>query len=370
MGVKLLFPLSKTLSRYVAKKFLLATLATFAVFSLLIFMIDFIELLRQAGKYGGVSMGSLLWITLLRLPAYTEFLLAFAVLTGGIGALLGLSRTSELAVMRAGGMSVWQFLRPSIFVATALGIFFVVAFNPLAATARAEAERLHAEAFGKEVNVLKGSGSGSWLRQNGRDGESIITAAHASNSGLRLTRVTVFEYGEKGEFVERVDAKTADLKEGYWVLNNAWVSGAGKRPEKYNAYYVSTYLSPERVRDALGTVISLSFWDLPALIEVAEKANLSATRLRIQYSLLLARPFLCIAMVLLAATVSLKSFRSGGIQTMIVTGLIGGLGFFLMAEVSRQVGVAGLVPPWAAVWLPIVMVILISMTVLLHQEDG
>ena len=55
---------------------------------------------------------------------------------------------------------------------------------------------------------------------------------------------------------------------------------------------------------------------------------------------------------------------------MVITGMLGGLGFFLLAEVSRQIGVAGLVPPWAAVWLPILLVILISLTVLLHQEDG
>ncbi len=361
---------ASTLSRYVAKRFFIATFSTFAMFSLLIFMIDFIELLRQAGKYGSVPAMKLVWLALLRLPAYTEFLLAFAVLVGCIGTLLSLSRSSELAVMRSGGMSVWQFLRPCMLVAALIGVFFVTVFNPVAAYARGEAERLFAEAFGREVNVLKGSGDGSWLRQNGNDGESIITAAHATNNGLRLTRVTSFQYGPGGGFIERVDAQTADLKDGYWVLNDAWVTGAGRKPEKYNQYLLSTFLTPERVRDALGTVIALSFWDLPALIEVAEKANLSSARLRIQYSLLLSRPFLCIAMVLLAATVSLKSFRSGGIQTMIVTGLIGGLSFFLLAEVSRQIGVAGLVPPWAAVWLPIVMVILISLTVLLHQEDG
>jgi lipopolysaccharide export system permease protein len=75
-------------------------------------------------------------------------------------------------------------------------------------------------------------------------------------------------------------------------------------------------------------------------------------------------------MVLLAATVSLRSFRSGGIQTMIILGLAGGLGFLLFAEVSRQIGVAGLVPAWAAIWLPIVLVIVVSAFVLLHQEDG
>jgi lipopolysaccharide export system permease protein len=50
--------------------------------------------------------------------------------------------------------------------------------------------------------------------------------------------------------------------------------------------------------------------------------------------------------------------------------MVGGIGFFLLSEVSRQIGVAGLISPDAAVWVPIGLALLVSLTVLLHQEDG
>jgi len=111
-------------------------------------------------------------------------------------------------------------------------------------------------------------------------------------------------------------------------------------------------------------------WQLPSLIEVAERAGLSAARYRMQYAQLLSRPALLMAMVVLAATVSLRSFRSGGIQTMVIMGMVGGIGFFLLTEVSRQIGIAGLVSPTTAVWVPIGLALLVALTVLLHQEDG
>lgn len=359
-----------TLSLYIARRFLTAILGTFLLCSLLIFMIDFVELLRQSSKYGSAPAWLLGWMTLLRLPAYTEMLLPFAVLVGAIAALLMLARKSELAVMRAGGMSVWQFLRPGIAVALLLGIFSVAAFNPLAAAARDRAERLYSEAFGRESNLLKTGSAGTWLRQDGQDGQSVINAASASNRGLRLRSITAFTYDTEGHFSERIDARAAQLKPGYWVMEDALVSGVGREPEVYKTYLLSTYLTPERATDALGSLISVSFWEMPNLIEVAEKAKLSSERLRIQYEALLSRPLLCIAMVILAATVSLRSFRSGGIQTMVVSGMTGGFSFFLLAEVSRQIGTAGLAPAWAAVWFPIVLVILVTLTVLLYQEDG
>jgi lipopolysaccharide export system permease protein len=363
-------PFVSTASFYIGMRFLVAIFGVFGLCTVLIFMIDFVELLRQAGKYGSVPGYKLAWITLLRLPAYTEILLPFAVLVGSISALLMLSRKSELAVMRAGGMSVWQILRPGVVVGLGLGVLSSAAFNPLAAHARDQSEKVYSKAFGRESSPFGKGAAGTWLRQDGTDGQSVLSASSAKEKGAVLGTVTAFVYDKNGQFSERVDASEARLYDGFWLLSPALVSRMGREPEKFNSYLLSTYLTPERVVDALGSVISVSFWELPDLIYVTERAGLSASRLRIQYGLLLSRPLLCVAMVFLAATVSLRSFRSGGIQTMVVTGMVGGFGFFLFAEISRQIGTAGLAPVWAAVWVPVLLAILVSVTVLLHQEDG
>jgi lipopolysaccharide export system permease protein len=360
----------RTLRRYIAKRFLLSILGAFAVCAVLIFMIDMIELLRLSRRAADLSMVSLLWMALLRLPAFTEILLAFAVLVGAIGALLSLNRKSELIVMRAGGMSVWQFLRPGLVVALVLGVAAVALYNPLAAAARSEAERRIAEAFGREASLLASSGEGSWLRQDGVDGQSVMSAKVIADQGLSLVGVTVFQFDAQGRFVERLDADRATLADGYWELHKGLVSRPGREAEAFDTFAISTYLTRERVGEALGSEIAVSMWQLPSLIEVAERAGLSAARYKIQYALLLSRPMLLMAMVILAATVSLRSFRSGGTQTMVITGMVGGIGFFLLTEVSRQIGIAGLVSATTAVWVPIGLALLVSLTVLLHQEDG
>lgn len=359
-----------TIDLYLARRFLFAILATFTLCAGLIFMIDFVELLRQSSKTGDVPLGLLFVLALMRLPAYTEFLLPFAILVGSIATLLWLSRKSELAVMRAGGMSAWQYLRPGLIVAFGLGVFAVAVYNPLAATARAESEKMAADAFGRDANLFASDATGVWLRQKGPDGESVLSSVYNANEGLELRVVTAFIYDPDGSFVGRIDADRAELKKGYWRLEKAVVAMVNRRPENVGIYLLPTHLTPERVRDTLGNVITVSFWDIANLIDHAEKAGISSSRLRVQYELLLSRPWLCLAMVLLAATVSLRSFRSGGIQTMVITGMIGGFGFFLMAEVSRQIGNAGLAPAWAAVWIPTLVAIFVTTTVLLHQEDG
>ena len=360
----------RTLRRYVAKRFLFSILGAFIVCACLIFMIDMVELLRMSRRATDLSGTTLLWMGLLRLPAFSEILLSFAVLVGSIGALLSLNRKSELTVMRSAGMSAWQFLRPGLTVVLLLGVLAVTLFNPLAAAARSEAEQLTAEVFGREAGLLAASGEGSWLRQDGADGQSVINARATSNQGLSLAGVIAFQFDPEGRFVERMDAERAVLQDGYWELHRTTVSRPLREPEFFDTYSLSTHLNRERVGDALGSEIAVSFWQLPALIQASEKAGLSASKYRMQHALLMSRPGLMLAMVVLAATVSLRSFRSGGIQTMVLTGMIGGIGFFLLAEISRQIGAAGLLSPALAVWVPIALALLVSLTVLLHQEDG
>ncbi len=247
----------------------------------------------------------------------------------------------------------------------------MLVYNPIAAVARGEAERLYAAAFGRGESLLKTKGSGgAWLREDGTDGPSVVHALEVLNQGLELKDVTVFQYDRDHGLTERIEAKQAVLKDGRWELEDAWVSAVGQEPAFYKSYLLSTYLTPTQVRDSLGTVFSISFWDLPNFIQIAEKAGLPATQYRVQYQLLLSRPFLLVTMVLIAATCSLRGFRFGNVQINAVFGLAAGFIFFVLSEMSRNFAMAGLTSAVAAAWVPVIIAASLALTVLLYKEDG
>jgi lipopolysaccharide export system permease protein len=355
-----------TLARYFSARFFAAMVAMFVVCCVLIFFVDFIEMLRRAGKYSSDVPGILLaWMTLLRLPSFSELTLPFAVLIGTIAIFLMLSRSSELVVLRAAGVSVWQFTLPAMAVAFVLGVVFVLVYNPVAAMARAEAERIYSAAFGRGESFLKANkGAGAWLREDGVDGPSVVHALQVLNQGLELNGVTAFQYTPDHTLTERIEAKRAVLKNGRWELQEAWVSSVGQEPAFYERYLLSTYLTPTQVRDSLGTVFSISFWDLPNFIQIAERAGLPATQYRVQYHLLLSRPFLLVTMVLIAG------FRFGNVQINAIFGLAAGFGFFVFSEISRNFAMSGLTSAAAAAWIPVIVAASLALTVLLYKEDG
>ena len=76
------------------------------------------------------------------------------------------------------------------------------------------------------------------------------------------------------------------------------------------------------------------------------------------------------AMVLLAAAFSLRFFRFGGVQKMVLGGVASGFLLYVMSKVTEDLSKAELMPPIVAAWLPCWRRGLTGFVVLLYQEDG
>jgi lipopolysaccharide export system permease protein len=75
-------------------------------------------------------------------------------------------------------------------------------------------------------------------------------------------------------------------------------------------------------------------------------------------------------MVLLAAAVSLRFFRFGGVQKMVLSGVGAGFLLYVLTKVTDDLSKAGLMHPIASAWLPVVVGGLTGLVALLYQEDG
>jgi lipopolysaccharide export system permease protein len=249
-------------------------------------------------------------------------------------------------------------------------LFRSTVYNPLAAAMKEHSDRVMAELAGADKKTLIDTSQVVWLRQDGEDGESIIRAGRAVDHGLHLTEVDVFAFDKTGRFRERIEAASADYDDGRWLLRKARVFASGHDPQTFDVYRLSTRLKREQVGDSLAQPDTLSFWSLPAFIETARNAGLPAFQFELQYQMLLARPLLLVAMVAIAATVSLRVFRFGNIGRMILGGVAAGFVLYVVGEVARGLGGAGMVPPALAAWSPAVVASSMGFTILLYLEDG
>lgn len=363
--------LSPTLSFYLAKNFLKWLLVGLAACGFLVFLIDLVELIRKSSDLD-VSLGFVLQLGFLRLPNFLLKILPFAILFGSILCFTKLTKTQELVIARASGVSVWQFTAPAILTCFIFGLFVVFAFNPIAAAMSSKATRLMDEYFEGKDSLITVSDSGLWLKQLDRRAgtETLITAASISGDGRNFSDIILFDFGSDNQFVRRIDAKKGKLNDNSWDFERVIINVPGQPPEKTRRFSLPTNLTLAQIQDSFSSPETISFWELPGFIEVLETSGFSALRHRLHLHSIMTTPVIFCAMVLIAAVFSLRFARKGKTGLMVAGGVLSGFIFFFATKLAASFGVAGSMPVFVAAWIPAVIFILVGIWLLLHLEDG
>jgi lipopolysaccharide export system permease protein len=364
--------LSTIISSYIGRNFLIAFIVLFLAFLLLILMIDTIELMRRTASKSDVSLNEVIQLALLKLPHIGQKIFPFAILFAGMTAFWRLTRSHELEIIRAAGVSAWQFLFPILFLAFFLGVLQVTVLNPLSSATLVRYEKMEATILKGQKSLLSLSSTGLWLRQAGSKGQSVLHAQRFLQQGqdIELRDVVVFLYKGADHFVGRIDAETAKLEDGFWNMRNAWLNTPEEPPKFEKQHWLETDLTMDKIQDSFAPPETMSFWALPGFIETLEEAGFSAVRHRLHWHSLLAAPLLMCAMVLIAATFTLRQARRGGTTYIIGGGILTGFVFYFFSDVVFALGLSDSIPVVLAAWTPSGVMTLLGLAMLLHLEDG
>ena len=359
--------LTPTLFLYLARVFFMNTLLFIMGLAAIIYLFDTLELLRRASKYADVSLGTVLYMGAFKLPEVTQLLMPFAVFYSAILTYWQLTRRSELAVARASGFSVWQFSLPIIGVAIIIGSVQIMAINPLGALALKRFEVMERQYLERQSSQIAFFKDGLWLRQSHEEGYVIIHAPDITQPDWVMKNPTVLFFNDDDRLTERLDSKSGHLKPGYWtfeeLINN-------QEPDKGNAYVLPTTLTQQDLEDSFLSPESLSFWTLPSHIRTLENAGFNALKLKVYFQSLLSQPLFYAALILLAATVSMRPPRLRGGAGLIMIGTMGGFILFFFINFLQALGISGQIPIILAAWAPVFITAMIGGSILLILEDG
>jgi len=364
--------LAPTLSRYIARHFLLHFLVLMLVFLGLIYLIDSIELLRRSSNKEGVSALITLQMALLKLPHLGQETFPFAVLFASMSAFSRLTRSHELVVARAAGVSAWRFMTPAILVAFLLGLFQIMVVNPLGSATLSAYEQMESRYFDGRSSLLSLSANGLWLRQSNLDGQSVLHSRYVLQQGdnVDLNDISIFVYEKRDIFSHRIEADRATLEDGFWHLFDVQVHIAEQPTQFHEELWFDTDLTLNKIQDSFAPPETMSFWSLPGFIQTMEKAGFSGKRHKLHWHSLLSTPFLLAAMILIAATFTLRHTRKGGTTFVVAAGMLTGFILYFFSDIAMALALSGSIPVLLAAWAPASICLLVGSAMILHLEDG
>lgn len=363
------------LGTYLIKQIVFNFLAVLLMVLSVVFMFEIIELLRRATGHDEITFGFVLQMAFVKLPKTVDMIFPFVIMIAAMITFWKLSKTSEFVIIRAAGVSIWGFLAPVLFATFMIGVINITMVNPISSKMYEMYETMDYRLKTHNPNAVLYTDKGLWTREAVSKDRFLVLQAKSirqEEGSLFMRDIVILEMDRNSQLLRRLEAFAATLSgKNDFELKDVKIYEAGKPTKVLNSVNYKTTLSLDRIKENFIDPESISFWQLPATIKFYEMSGFSALKHSMRYMSLLALPFLLCAMVLVAAVFALRpNNRKGGVMFLIVGGVATGFGVYFLSQVIYAFGLNDYIPSTLAVWTPTLIVSLITVSVLLHLEDG
>ncbi|NJC34214.1 lipopolysaccharide export system permease protein [Sphingomonas jejuensis] len=362
------FP-SRTVSIYMARLFLVRSLAVLGGLVLILMALD---LLGESGRIlaqPGNGQAEVVRYVFLRIPQIVDRFLPFAILLGTLITLATLNQNSEVISLKASGMSAHQILAPLVLASLGVALFAFVFHERIVTRSNAALTAWQAARYGPVPD-----GSGSLSNVWARDGNDLVFATAVAGRGAdtRLTGVTLYQRGTNGgmeQIIEAEAARPAPNGTG-WLLTNASLFEVQSGTERaIGSAVVATGVRPDQFTLARVDADALPFTQLSTAIEDLEEAGRPTNEVRTGWWHKFSGPLSSVLMPFLGAVAGFGLARSGKLLVRSVIGMALGFTYFVADNFALAMGNLGAYPPFLAAWAPFVLFFLIGQTVLFRTEE-
>lgn len=356
------------LFRYLSKLLLQRTLATLLALVGLLIIVDLFEAASDVLERG-LGFGGVIKYEVLRLPAMVQQIVPVSVLIGALTCFTGLARNSEMAALRATGVTIYRIVLLLAPACALIGvIYFLVAdqvtprsqhafnlwWNATAPKAQPDAERAPAD---KSV----------WFRS----GAYVVHAQSATPDGRRMEGVRIYRRDQRGRLAERLEAARADyVAEGQWRLTRAAAleiapTTLSSAPARDQAW--ATDLKPQDVVSVFWPDDRISTAQAIRAMRGDRPADKSPGFYQTRVQRALAEPLGILVMMLLAAPAALAQQRNNQ-ATLMMFSLGAGLLFLMVDGVLTALGQTSVLPPLLAAWGGPVLFAALAGAAMVHLE--
>ncbi|MBN9412543.1 MAG: LptF/LptG family permease [Candidatus Paracaedimonas acanthamoebae] len=361
---------SLILCKYLARNFLKwFFIVVFAVIAIII-LVDLSELLRKSASKPDVNFKILFQILIFKFPSLIQRVLPFITFFSAILTFWMFNRTHELTVIRAVGVSIWQILSPLIIVTFLIGGIDLLLINPISSKMMVRYEQLDDYYLHDKKESLTVSETGLWISEARKDQQLIFHMKNVNLEKQLFKGIVITVYDQKNHFIESISATSALLKKGQLYLTNVWKVAPERLPEKYATLKFPTTISLDIIKNTGISPVSVSFWELPMTARLLEASGISGLKYILHWHALLSRWGWLSAMVILAASCSLRPLRQQGMVYLMTIGAFVAFLLYFLRDITYALGASGKLPIVLSAWLPFGISIVTGITLLLYSEDG
>jgi lipopolysaccharide export system permease protein len=342
-----------TLFLHVARRALLAFVASLAAVVALFLVVDFAEHSSVFAGPGWLQAVATIYAHRAMVVAYqtapAAMLLAAAITASD------LRRTREYTALRALGLGPWRVVAPVLTVALAVAIVLGYAGDAIVVGATARADEIMANRFHRATSFRRDHERKRWFR--GEGGRRIYHLRGGSDEKA-FERVTILDVSQDFRLVRRIDAArmSPGAEAGTWLLEDvaerSFQSDGSVETSFAQRRSYDFEEDPGAFAVRPGRPAQMRIATLREQVELRRRLGLPSHDFALEAHNRLAYPLAGIPAGLLALGLALRRERKGHLTAALVESVAISVVFWALQGVCWSLGVSGRLAPVVAAWAP------------------
>ena len=360
----------KILINYLIKEFSFSLLIFTGIFLSLILMSTYIEEVIFF-KEKAVSENFFIKIfilTLIKTPTILLNMSPFIFLFSGIFFFVKFLRNSEITPLSLSGFSNFFITMVPAFYSFVLGIILVLILSPISSELSRYYESVK-QKYSSNDNLIIMSNTGIWVKEKKNNDTYIIRANRINSQNFtNLENVTIYKFNQNNNFSERIDGKKVNIDQTKWSIIDA-TRVSNEKNMKLESYQYLSNINLNQLKNFYNNSNIFSIWNILDELKQIRQRGYIGQELLIMFNKYLSLPFLLFSMILLSTVFTLRTGLKFNNFIYIFFGILAGILVHFLGDLSMALGKSGKIPLILSVWIPVIIIMSLSMFSLLRENE-
>ena len=342
-------PSVTTLIRYLTREFFKNFFLGLGAFSTIYLIVEFFERLN-AFLYNKATLPMMGTYFLNKTPSILFQVAPVSILLSSIVTLGLMVRHNEILAMKSGGISLRRITLP-ILAAVMIIYLAMLGMNEfLIPQANQNARSTREWITSKKKVVVSFKQSQLWIHTH----QAIYNIQVYHPEKNVLEGITLYRFDPNFQLTERVDAQSAQWKDGRWAFSSASVTRftpEGPVRRNYPELLLALPETPGDFRIIEKNPDEMNYRDLRDYVRKIERDGYSSAKYRCAMHAVFSFPFIGVIMAFLGIPLALRKERGAGIALGVGFSILISFAYLVVFSFILELGKAGTIPPFLSAWL-------------------
>jgi len=353
--------MNKIINQYLIinySKMVLNTVLIFLALGIILNLFEEIEFFKDLNETFALP----LILSLSFVPTLIIELLPFIIFLASMFYFLRIRSSKDLLSVKIFGYSNLKITFIIAFFAFILGVFVIIAINPITSIFVKFYETEKAKHSRDVDHLISINKNGVWIKEIDKSGYKIINAEILE--GNKLKKISIYIFNKDNKILKRIEAKSAVITENPWKMSDVLVYDFLNKEKKFisiESYAFETEKILEKINSLYKNLNTLSFINLINNYKQLNEIGYSKKLLNEKIHKYIALPFFLSIMVILSAIFTIGTASTKQNYYYIVISILTSVVVFYFKDLSIALGQTDKISLPLSVWMPIIVIGLFCM---------